>query len=87
MIHWLIKPLVPEVTFHAWVKPIKSIKVSDAYCMDHQGPKEISKATDLRLLLCLVHILQIYESENSAAPVGQEPKKKKSHFKFEPNTE
>lgn len=77
MIHWLIKPLVPEVTFHAWVKPVKSIKVSVASCMDHQGPEEITKATGLGLLLCSIHILQIYESESSAGPAGEGGKKAK----------
>lgn len=43
MIHWLIKILVPEFTFHAWVKSVKFIKVSGASCMNHQGSKEISK--------------------------------------------
>jgi len=42
VIHWLIKPLVPEVTFCAWVKAVKSTHISDVSCRDHQGPKEIS---------------------------------------------
>lgn len=39
MIPWLIKPLVPEVTFHAWVKSVKSVRVSDVSYMNHMGPK------------------------------------------------
>lgn len=86
MIHWLIKPLVPEVTFHAWVKPVKSIKVSAASCMDHQGPEEITKATGPGLLLCSIHILQIYESESMLALQGR-GETQQSRSNLEPNIE
>lgn len=40
--------------------------------MEHHGPEEIGEAADSRLLLSLIHISQIYESDSTAAPLEEE---------------